>query len=57
VAEFVVIILNKYRQIGKNYVIVESDRFLSHLSFIILKFGAVYSGLQILSLKETQNTK
>jgi len=42
VAEFVVIIFNKYRQIGKNYVIVDSDRFLQHLlQFIILKCGAV----------------
>jgi hypothetical protein len=57
VADFVVIILNKYRQTGENYVIVDSERFLSHLQFIILKFGAVYSGLQVLSLIETQNTK
>jgi hypothetical protein len=58
VAEIVVIIFNKYRQIGENYVIVDSDRFLPHLlQFIFLKFGAVKSGLQILSLKETLNTE
>jgi len=58
VIEFVVIIFNKYRQIGESYIIVDSDRFLPHLlQFIILKFDAVHSGLHILSSKETQNTK
>lgn len=58
VAEIVVLIFKKYRQIGENYVIVDSYRFLPHLlQFIFLNFGAVKSGLQILSLKETLNTK
>jgi hypothetical protein len=42
VAEFVMIIFNKYMQIGENYFTVDSDRFLPQIAqFIIAKFGAV----------------
>ena len=42
VAEFAVIIFNKYRQIEENYTILHRDRLLPHLlQFIIPQYDAV----------------